>query len=126
MADDGITELLDEVERKYCSPKATPTSSATGAVSKETVYLLSHHSNCKMGAVTASYGKPTVRKSNNVEMEEEEEEEEDLDKIISEIINEPEDTESQLVPRRGSRGRKVAPTRSSPVLTGHTSPTQRR
>ena len=125
MADDGITELLDEVERKYCSPKATPTSSATGAVSKETTYMLSHHSNRKMAAVAPSYSKPTVKSSNNVDMEEEEE---DLDKIISEIINEPKDTESQPVPRRGSRGRKVAPTRSSssPVLPGHTPPTQRR
>ena len=121
MADDDIGDLLDEVERKYCFTKATPTPSAPGAVSKETVSMTRHHhGNRKPRAVvTTSRSTPTrvCSRSNDVIENDIIAEEEDLDKIISEIINEPEDTGAP--PSSGikrGRGRKVGPARSSPAF----------
>lgn len=62
MADD-ISELLDEVERKFCSPKAT-------TVSKPTV---NPHGNSKSTHPTSAV--PVLS------------EDDDLDQIISEIVN---------------------------------------
>ena len=115
MADDGIAELLDEVERKYCSPKTTPTPSATRVVSKETVSKTSHHHGNRkpraaVSATSCRTPTTTVKISNDViknDIITGEEEEEDLDKIISEIINEP-----GAPP--GKRGKRIKPTMSIP------------
>ena len=70
MADD-LGDLLDEVERKFCSPKTNPT---TAAVSKATVSTVNPHGNYKTPPSLLSCSVPTLS------------EDDDLDKIISEII----------------------------------------
>ena len=121
MADDGITELLDEVERKYCSPKTTPTPSTTRVVSKETVSKASHHhgnrkpraaasaTSCRTPTTTVKISNDVI-KNDIITGEEEEEEEEDLDKIISEIIKEPGAPPGN---KRGS-GKRIESTMSIP------------
>ena len=76
MAED-LGELLDEVERKFCSPKTTPT---TTAISKVTVSVANPHGNCKTPVATlhsTSATSPAHILS----------EDDDLEQIISEIIN---------------------------------------
>ena len=74
MADD-LGDLLDEVERKFCSPKTTPT---TTAVSKATVSTENPHGNCKTAPSLSSHSAvssvPVLP------------EDDDLEQIISEII----------------------------------------
>lgn len=69
MADD-ISELLDEVERKFCSPKTTPNTT----VSKTTV---NPHGNSKSTPPASSHIRAIAALP----------EEDDLDHLISEIIN---------------------------------------
>ena len=74
MADD-LGDLLDEVERKFCSPKTTPT---TAAVSKATVSTVNPHGNYKTTSSLSSHSAV----SSIPELSEDD----DLEKIISEII----------------------------------------
>ena len=122
MEDDDITDLRDEVERKYCSPKATPTVTARGAVSKETVSVMNHRGNHKPSPLGASYSTPAVVHPSDEDVIDYDITTGDLDKIISEIISEPEIAGA----RPGRRGRRVGATRSSPAVTGHTSLPEKR
>ena len=74
MADD-LGDLLDEVERKFCSPKTTPT---TAAVSTATVSTVNHHDNYK--APPSLFSRSAVSSVPTLS------EDDDLDKIISEIM----------------------------------------
>ena len=110
--DDNIGELLDEVERKYCPSKTTPSFATMvnhrGNQTCSTREVGKAHSTA--GAVSSSSvaKEPDISIRNGIT-------EEDFDQIISEIINEPEDegTHSRI-----RRGRKVDGTTSSPAVIG--------
>ena len=102
---DGIGELLDEVERRFCSPsRATPTS----------VSMVNRRGNSR--PTVAAVIKPVAKSRSTPASHTHSHSDydiEDLDKIISEIISEPDEGAPP-----GTRGR-VRGTRSSPAVTTH-------
>ena len=83
--EDDIGALLDEVERKYCSSKATPTSVYKGAVS-----MVNPHGN--HGTTTkAAYLSSASALSDDDSIADD-----DLERIYSEIVSDSADT-SQTV-----------------------------
>lgn len=104
-ADDDIDMLLDEVERRYCTPIsiATPTNTT---ISKAT--MVHHHANIKPthSAESTDY-KITDDVIGN---------DEDLDKIISEIISDTSDGDAVTSSTR-MRGRLVQKTKITDTST---------
>lgn len=111
---DGIADLLDEVERKYLSPKATP------FVTKATVTGVNRHGNKtpprQRRRPQPVEGGVSVRRTN---------EDKELDEIIREIINEPDDlTTHHIMERR--RGMKIGTSINIPTTIPHSSGLEKR